>query len=76
MCPQSSSLQSEKTKADVKSVGADVRRQLAGAGQAVSETAHKAGVKLGVAEPTAGENIGHGVEKLVDSISGKHDPTL
>jgi len=33
--------------------------------------AHKVGVKLGLAQPTAGEQVGKGIEKTVDVATGQ-----
>ena len=66
----SSTLQNEKTKMDANALGRDIKSSANIAAEKVGIGAHKAGVAMGVSEPTVGEKIGKGIEKVVDVASG------
>ena len=66
----SSTLQTEKTKYDAKALGNDMGAHASNAAQKVKDGVHKAGVALGVSEPTVGEKIGDATEKTVDTLAG------
>jgi len=78
----SSTLQTEKTKMDARALGSDVKQHAANAAnragdaasrgaEKVADTAHKAGVAVGISEPTTGEKIGDAVSRGVDAVTGK-----
>jgi hypothetical protein len=66
----SSTLQTEKTKADAKSLANDAGTHASHAADSIKTGAHKVGVALGVSEKTPGEKIGKGIEKGVDVMTG------
>jgi hypothetical protein len=55
----------------LQSLGRDVEASAHNAAEKVGIGAHKVGVKLGLAQPTAGEQIGKGIEKTVDVATGQ-----
>jgi len=78
----SSSLQTEKTKHDAKSLANDVANHAENAADRasykaeraatkVSDSAHKAGVAMGISQPTTGEKIGNTLSKGIDKITGE-----
>lgn len=55
----------------LQSLGRDVEASAHNAAEKVGIGAHKVGVKLGLAKPTAGEQVGKGIEKTVDVATGQ-----
>ena len=58
-------------RAHDQSLGRDVEATAHNAAEKVGIAGHKVGVKLGLAQPTAGEQIGKGIEKTVDVATGQ-----
>lgn len=72
LLPCSSCVPSSSLQFDANNLASDVKNTVSHGADVAGEKLHKAGVAIGVAEPTTGEKIGQGITKAVDTVTGNH----